>query len=504
MPSLTRRQSLLGAAVAALTLKAAGSAQAQEAAPAVAPLSGGPFVTRHTGTFNGESVAYTATVGETVVAGPEGAPGVRFITTSYVRDGADTATRPVLFLFNGGPSVASATLHMVGLGPKRIAVAQDPAQPQPDPQPVVDNAESVLDAADLVFIDPAETGFSRIQPGGKRDYFYSAFGDAQSVADFIAAWVKANGREASPKFVLGESYGTIRAALVAGRLSKVMPLDGVCLFGQAVNMIETSQRRNNIVSYALNITALAAIAAYHGKADRRAKSMAAFIEEAYAWGTTEYLQALFKGQALSPAERQHIALRLQAFTGISADYYLANRLIISKMAFSRELLRDQGKIMGIYDARYVGPAPAPGQRAHDPFAPAIAAVGSAMRDHLAQDLGVTWPGADYREAAPDVDGWLYNVTASMGGGPFEDYDYPADLSKAFQANPKFRLLVGTGIYDLTTTVGPARYLVSRSDYPADRVFLRQFEGGHVSYTNDPARKALAADVRAFVTGGKPA
>ena len=367
---------------------------------------------------------------------------------------------------------------------------------------MVDNTDTVLDVADLVFIDPAETGFTRAAPGVAPKSFYNADTDAQSAADFVVAWCKANGREASPKYVLGESYGTIRAALMAGKLAKAAPLDGVFLFGQAVNMIETSQRTRNAVSYAANLPQLATIAAYHGRVDLGGKLVSAFIDETYAWAMSDYLLALVKGQDLGEVERRKIAERLQALTGIGADYYLAHRLVISKVAFGRELLRDKGLILGTYDARYTGPGPAPGARAQDPFAPTTAAIQPMMAEHLSKTLGVTWPTADYRDVAPGSDDWSWSPT-SGAGGPFLDYDYSAEISKAFKANPRFRLMVGTGVYDLTTTVGPARYLVSSSDFPRDQVFMRQYVGGHMAYTHLPSLKAFTGDIRAFVTGGRP-
>lgn len=481
----------------------AGAGAALAAGPAWSQAAGGPFVTRHTGTFNGRKVAYTATVGETVLQGADGQPTARFVCTAYVADRADPARRPVLFAFNGGPSSSSATLHMLALGPKRIVLPQDVKAPLPDSPTVTDNIFTVLDVADLVFIDPAETGFSRVLSGGRREVFYSVNGDARSVSDFVIAWTKANGREASPKYVLGESYGTMRAALMAGQLAQAMPLDGVFLFGQAVNMIETSQRAKNVLAYATNLPALAAIAAYHGRAPALAgKSVEAVVDETYAWGMGEYLQALLRGYDLPQAERRRIAETLAGLTGIGADYYLAHDLQITKIAFARELMKAEGLLLGTYDARYVGPAPQPGARGSDPFAPVIAGIRTAMLAHY-KGLGVTWPDADYRSAAPDTGRWDWNGTLGPGG-PFLDYDYQAHIGPAFAANPRFRLMIGTGIYDLTTTVGPARYMVTKSDWPRERVIQRQYVGGHMAYTHEPSLRAFTDDIRAWVSGGRPA
>jgi carboxypeptidase C (cathepsin A) len=494
MTSLTKRALLTGVVLGAGALTS--RAQAQTAV--LEARTGGPFVAQRRGVFNGKTVDYVATVGETVLTDTQGAKTLSLVTTSYVAAKA-SAQRPVLFVFNGGPSSSSATLHMCALGPRRVVIAQDIKTPQPPPQ-LVDNAFTVLDVADLVFVDPAETGFSRIGPAGTRATFYSVDGDAQSVADFVVAWSKANGREASPKYVLGESYGTLRATVMAGKLSGVMPLDGVFLFGQAANMIETSQRIRNIVSYATNLPQMASIAVYHGLASAGGLSPAAFIDQTYAWAMSDYLLALAKGGELSPADRKRVADKLQALTGISADYYLAHDLAITKVAFARELLGDKGLVTGTYDARYTAPAPAPGARGGDPSLAVTAAVQPMIVEHL-KSLGVTW--TDYRDVAPGANAWNYNATGG-GAGPFQDYDYPAQLTKAFAANPKFRLMVGTGIYDLTTTIGPARYLVSSGNFPKDRTYQRQYVGGHMAYSNLDSLKAFTDDIRAFVSGGRPA
>jgi carboxypeptidase C (cathepsin A) len=495
MTRLTKRDLFAGAVALAAT-RAFGQAGGSM-------WGGSAFVTRHSGTFGGRPVDYVATVGPTILAGKDGQPVARLVCTSYVATNADAAKRPVLFIFNGGPSAPSATLHMLALGPQRIAVEQDPAKPAPAPS-MSDNPLTVLDVADLVFVDPVETGFSRILPAGRRDYFYSVNGDAQSISDFVVAWVKANGRDASPKYVLGESYGTMRAAVMAGQLANVMPLDGVFLFGQAVNMIETSQRAQNALAYATNITCLAAIAAYHGKAPMwRGKSPAQIVDAAYAWGMTEYLQALVRGNDLPVRERRRIAQKLEAMTGIGAGWYLEHDLAITKLDFMMELLRDRGQMMAMYDARYVGRLPAKGERMVDPMGGITSAVPVMMKKHLTENLGVTWSTDDYRGSAPGTDAWTWDGTLSPGG-PFLDYDYQARITEAFAANPRFRLMIGTGYYDLTTTIGPARYLVTRSRWPRERVLQRQYVGGHIAYTHAPSHVAFTNDIRAWVTGGQPA
>lgn len=490
MTGFTKRR-LIGAATAAVAFSALGSTPAFARAAA--------HRQSRSGVFNGHDVDYVAALEETVVDDAHGAPQVRFVCTSYVRQGVDRRDRPILFAFNGGPSSSSATLHMLALGPKRIELEQNPAAPAQTPRRLVDNPETVLDVADIVLIDPPETGFTRLTSESARIEAYSAEGDARMVSDFIRAWIRANGREASPKYVLGESYGTIRAALMAGQLAQDMPLDGVFLFGQAINMIETSQRIDNMIAYATNLPALAAISVYHGRADKGRQPMNRFIDEVYAWGMSDYLAALVQGQALPHARRRAVAAELERLTGIRADYYMAHDLIISKMEFARELMADKGQRLGVYDARYVGPAPAAGQRPQDPFAAKVSDfVLPMMQQYLREDLSPERNPADYRPAAPGVSIWNYNATGGAGG-PFNEYDYPARIVPAFAANANFRLMIGTGIYDLTTTVGPALYLAAQSAYPADRVIQRRYEGGHMAYTDRAALTAFTRDIRSFVT-----
>jgi carboxypeptidase C (cathepsin A) len=483
----------LPAPASAQTAPQAGDASAS------APLR---FVTDHEGTFNGQRVRYTATVDETVIRGDQVVPAVRFVTTAYVRQGGtNAARRPVVFLFNGGPSTSSAWLHMGGFGPRRISAPQDVAAQVPQPYQAVDNVHSLLDVADLVFIDPAETGFSRVLPGGDRSAVYTANGDAESVARFVETWLTANGREESPRYLIAESYGTIRAALMAGLLSERAPLDGVILFGQAVNIVETTQRVGNALSYATNLPTLAAIAAWHGRAQIGEGGIRSVVDDAWAFAMGDYLQALHRRADLSDAERLAIAERLEAFTGVGADYYMAHDLIISKVDFRKELLRSEGLVIGVYDARYTGPAPAAGQRSPDPFNKVAAMVPALLAEHFTRELGVTLSMADYRDSAPGTDAWGWSPTGGMGG-PFSDFDYAGQIRRAMKANPDFRMMIGTGRFDTTTTIGPARYVALQMEEAEGRITLQEYDGGHMAYTNEEALKAMSDDVRAFIAAGR--
>jgi carboxypeptidase C (cathepsin A) len=326
---------------AMLVLMLAAPAFAQETALDVRA----PVIGEHVGTFNGKQVRYRSVVAETVVPDPQGRPGARIVSTAYLAQASgNPVERPVMFIWNGGPISASVYLHMGAFGPKRVAFPDD-LSADTTQLPVVDNPHTILDVADLVFVDPAGTGFSRVVPGVDPQIYRSVVGDGQQAAAFIKRWLRDNGRLESPQYLFGESYGTMRAAQVARTLLEgpdPVELEGMVLFGQALNIIEFSQRPGNIVSFAVSMPTLSALAWHHGKVDRAGRTLEQFLDESRAFARDEYLRALYIGDQLEEGERQRIAQRLEALTGLSADYYLANGLRISKEAYRRELLKDQG------------------------------------------------------------------------------------------------------------------------------------------------------------------
>lgn len=479
-------------AAACLTLVAISATHAEPASF--------PVITHHEGVFNGEAVRYRALVEETVTPNADGELAFSFVTTAYVReDAGESASRPVVFLFNGGPTVPASWLHMGAFGPRRILPPADPADPVTDPGAMANNSHTVLDVADLVFIDPPGTGFSRILDEASTPEIQSVMGDARAASHFVIAWLAAHDRMEAPVFLIGESYGTNRAAAMTGLLHERINLEGVVLFGQALNMVETTQRARNALSYTTNLSALAAIAAYHGRADTGGLTLKAFIDEVEAFAMHDYLLALVAGNTLGEDEARVIANRLERYTGISAAYYLANRLIISKPDFRRELLRGQGLILGMYDARYAGPAPEPGNPPSDPFGAVAEMVPTALESHQREFLGLTLPFEEYNFRGPASADWDWGRTGGMTGGPFADYQHDIWIEQAMDANPRFRLMIGTGIYDTTTTIGPARYLAAQAGYPRERITLREYEGGHMAYTNEEALIAFTRDVRSFLT-----
>lgn len=473
------------AIAAALLAVVAAPTAAQVALPA-------PIVTDHVGTFNGKRVSYAANIERFDVANADGTPSAQLVAISYTSKAPPAPDRPVLFIFNGGPIGPSSILHMGAFGPKRVAVPDDITAPASAFR-LVDNRYTLLDVADLVFFDPAGTGFSRFAPGTDPKTQFSNVADARQLAELVVAWSKAHGRAAAPKYLIGESYGTHRAPEAARQLQAMgTPIQGIVLLGQAVNIIEYSQRRGNIVSYVVSLPTLAAIAWEHGKADRKGRDFDAFIKDARAFAETDYLTALFMGDT-APVDRQRaVAARLQEYTGLSAAWYLDHALRITKVDYQKTLI--PGQQLATNDARYAGPANGP-----DPFNYVPRAFNDHFAAYLASDLGAGAVGTysqDNPAGAGGLNGWDWGPNKS----PFGDWPYGRAITELMAANPRFRLFVGNGWTDTQTTVGAMDYLVSQSGWPRARVRTATYRGGHMAYSVEASLKAFTDDVRAMVTG----
>lgn len=457
---------------------------------AMQPALGAPdVVTHHTGVFNGANVAYEAAV-ESV---PVGAATI--VATSYLADGGKPQ-RPVIFIFNGGPISPSVYLHMLALGPKRLAVPDDLAQ-DPAGFPLVDNPYSPLDAADLVFFDPAGTGYSRVQPGEKPEQYFTVDADARQLTDFIVAWSRRHGRTDSPKYLFGESYGTLRAAVAAqqlGELKQPVRLDGVFLMGQALNIVETSQRPGNITSYVVSLPTLAALGWYHGRVAQNGRTFEQFMDDVRLFARTDYMAALFAGGALAPAEKARVAARLQALTGLASQQFVAKDLRVSKNQYRGLLLADQGQVLGANDGRYLARAD-PSGKLPDASGRIYPYVFSAF-DAYARDALKVRGDYQYIVASP-AQNWNYGGAAS----PFSDWPFMASINKAMTAYPRLRIMVGTAYHDTLTTTGAAEYAVAQSGWPRERVTVNYYQGGHMFYTIEASLKKMSADMHAFIAGG---
>jgi carboxypeptidase C (cathepsin A) len=469
------------------------------------------FITRHETRIRGKSISYTATAGETYITNTWGEPIASFFSFSYVKDDPIEPRRPVTFVFNGGPGSSSLWLHMGVFGPKRVVLDQEVNASNTPPFGARDNPHSVLDVTDLVFIDPVGTGFSHAVGNAKDVDFASVDADADSVARFIELWLSKNGRWNSPKYVVGESYGSVRAALLPRALmggafyTQVMrgiTLDGIVLLGVTLDAGTSappapSDRPDPTAG--LYLPSLAVTAWYHNKIDRAGRSAAQIYDEVKAFGTTDYATALFelRKETLSEEDEKRVAGKLEAYTGISARRWIHSGLRIPMQAFEKQLLAQQGLEVGHYDSRYTLPLAGSGGDpvADDPamgrYVPGFVA---AFNDMIRNDLHVEMP-TPYA-AIQFALNFKWNYTRA---GVPEGQSYAVDLATAMRRTPKLRVLVAAGYYDMVTTPAAAENQIKRGGVPADRVTFKNYESGHMLYLGETAER-FANDVRALIDG----
>ena len=445
-----------------------------------------PVTTQHRGVFNGQRIAYAATVETYATTDADGRPAARLVSTAYVATSAASA-RPLLFAFNGGPIAASTPLHFGLLGPQRLAVPDD-LHADAAGFKLVDNRYSPLDAADIVIFDPASTGYSRVAEGVAPASQFSTRADARQLAQLVAAWLDRHGRRGSPVYLLGESYGTLRAPEAATQLQAAgIAVDGIVLLGQAANILEYAQRRDNIVSYAVSLPTLAALGWYHGKVERKGRSLAQFVDDASAYGRERYLSTLFLGNRASAQQREEVAQALQGFTGLSAEAWLKADLKLSKVAYARQLF--PGRILASSDGRYLLDAQGNSGSVPD--------YNAAAERYYRQVLKIPAQAGHYSTAMPtssDFNAWDWDANKS----PFGDYPWVGQLRELLVANPTCRLLVGNGYYDSQTTIGAMDYLAAQSGFQMQQVRTRYYEGGHMMYTVERTAAGLADDIRQMV------
>ena len=502
---MTIRTALLAAAA---LMAAPTFAQDRPAVPVKAEVPEIPpptiSVTRHSGTFGGTRIAYRATAGETCLKDKDGKPLAAITSYSYVKEGPVDPRRPVTFLWNGGPGSGSLWLHMGAFGPKRVVVPSDARDDGAPPFPIVDNAESLLDVTDLVFIDPVGTGFSRAL--GKTDPkdYWGVTKDARSMAEFIRLWLNQNGRWNAPKFIGGESYGTTRSAAVINQLEGEgftdVAVNGIILISSILDLSAAADTPGNEIAHIVNLPSMAATAWYHNKVADRPATVEAFIAEAKAFATGPYATALLKGNALSAEERAAILPQLARFTGVSSGYLARADLRLSPGRFYKELLRDRGQTIGRLDTRYVGKDydDAGETPDNDPSFYAIDGAYTAAMNAYARETLKYSPELTYVSIG-GVRDWDWQIGGPRGG---EGYLNVAPyIGKALRENSGLRVFVGQGYYDFATPFFGAEYSLSRTGIPNDgRISWHWYNAGHMMYVRDEDLRKLSADIRAFIRG----
>jgi carboxypeptidase C (cathepsin A) len=461
------------------------------------------FVTRHKGKFGGKVIEYRATIGETIVKGPDGAPAGSAFPWAFSRLGVQNpAARPVLFIYNGGPGCAASGLFLGAFGPKHMTSLSSAALADPK-TPVVDNTYAPLDSADLVFIDPLDTGYSRRLPDTQTRLFLSIDGDSFEVGQIILHWLSANGRLDSPVYLVGESYGTLRNVALARDFAKATPkihLEGLVMVSQAITYdgpAMLAQRRGpDPLRAIVRIPDVAAEAWYHGRIDNQHQTVEEAVVKARTFARTEYATALLQGNRLDEATRQHIASRLAELTGIPAEYYLEHNLRIND--YRRELLRSDGRALAQFDGRETEPlAGLPEDKDRD-WDAAFAGLNHAMDFYATQDLGVKGLG-NYISCVHDPYGYEEGWTYIVPPAPTLD----VVLTDAVKSNLTLRLMVPQGIFDTTSSMGSTTSLFEQLDVPANRVAITYYAGGHMVYADLDSLEKFMEDVRVFVSGRNP-
>lgn len=482
--------------VAAQESKAPATAPVPETAAPVAEKP--PVVTAHEIRLNGTILKYHVTVGKLPIQTDTGELQGEIFYIAYTLDGpAAGAERALTFSFNGGPGSASVWLHLGMLGPRRVAMLADGGMPPP-PFELVDNEYSWLDLTDLVFIDPVGTGFSRPATPEKGKEFWGLEQDIKTVGEFIRLYLTRSERWSSPLYLIGESYGTTRAAGLSGYLvdRSGIAFNGVILVSSVLNFQTISFAEGNDLPYALYLPTYAATAWYHRKlAPELQADLIRTVEEAKSWALDRYWLALSKGSALPPEERRAIARGLARYTGLSEDFVERANLRVDDERFRKELLREDGLTVGRLDSRFVGmDKDAAGERFE--FDPSMAAIRppytAAFNDYVRKDLGYE----------SDLNYWI------LGGGvPSWDFgsrgefpDTSHDLRDAMLRNAYMKVFVASGYYDMATPMFGTEYTLTHLGIPAElgrNIQTEYFEAGHMMYIHEGSLAKMKTDITSF-------
>lgn len=483
----------------------------EAAKPAESPK---PSVTEHTITVNGQTLKYKAVAGYLTLSEEKdekpddnakpaasplpdtGKPKARIFFVAYTLEGTDTNSRPVTFAFNGGPGAASVWLHLGELGPRRVKLDQLAPNSGP-PYSLIDNDQTWLTDTDLVFIDPVSTGFSRPVPGEPAGQFHGYEEDVKSVGEFIRLYVTQNNRWLSPKFIVGESYGGTRAAGLCDYLQNEegIYLDGVIIVSGLMNWQFIDFSPGNDIAFTLALPSFASTAWYYKKdaPEYQQKDVTQVRQEVEQFAAQDYRQALEKGDQLSDADKQQLAARISKYIGVPADYILQHRLRVSTDGFREEVLKPDGLAPGRYDSRYSGivydPDGDPGDASFTAIRGAFTAtINSYLRSELKFESDLPY------ELLANVDPWSFNSENKY-------LDVSTDLARTMSANPRLKVWVTCGYYDLAVPYFSTLYTIDHMNLePAIRqnLTISKYDSGHMIYTDQIAIKQMRDDFGRFL------
>jgi carboxypeptidase C (cathepsin A) len=449
-------------------------------------------VTHHTARIGGQQISYTATAATYLIRADDGTPKASMFYVAYTKDGQDPAKRPVSFVYNGGPGSASLFTHM-GMGPRRVVLTAD-GHGMPAPYEVVDNEDSFLDATDLVFVDAISTGFSRPAPGENASQFHGIIEDANWFSDFIYQYITRNQRWASPKYLIGESYGTTRSAELAGVLQQrhEIYLNGIALVS---SVAFSSWGADDRFEYFLPTFTMTAWYHHLLAPDLQSLSIEQIAQRARDFAHGDYAAALQKGDRLTDAERQKIVQEIAHFTALSPRYIEQTNLRISSFRWFKELERDKRRTVGRLDSRFEGiDVDAAGERAeYDPSEASYeGAFAATFHDYVRREL--KWDSDMY-----------YTITANVR--PWDqtgDTQVAEVLRAAITQQTHLKVLVVCGYFDVATPFDGIEHTVAHMNLEPPlrkNVSFAYYAAGHMMYIDDKERHKLHKDIDDFINAG---
>ncbi|MBW3469656.1 S10 family peptidase [Arthrospiribacter ruber] len=424
--------------------------------------------------------------------------------TAYFKEDGPSK-RPIIFSYNGGPGSSSYWLHMGVMGPKRIVV-NDPGYTPAAPYELVNNDFSILDMADVVMMDPIGTGLSK--PVGKAEGkdFWGVDQDIRAISLFIMQFLKEYDRLQSPKYLLGESYGTMRnAGVMKYLLDKGYALNGVVMVSSVFDIRSLAFPVQESTSYLVHFPSYAATAWYHDKIANKTPDLEAFVDEVRTFTEEEYMPALFKGGRLSDSEKGAIASKMQQYTGISSDIWKRNNLRMRANEFFNELLREEGMTVGRLDSRFKGINPIPQNQYSitDPQSDAISpAYTAGFLDYFHRDLGVS-KDLTYKTSAYASPGfrWDWSHKGNEGWGSMISINTAIDMADAMNKDPNLKVLMMNGYYDLATVFYGVEHTVDQMNLRPeirDNIIMTYYEAGHMFYTHMPSLEKFKKDLADFI------
>ena len=462
-------------------------------------------VTEHTIKLGGATIAYKATASTTFLKDDKGEPTALIYSTAYTRtDVKDANTRPIAFIYNGGPGSASVWLHMGAFGPRRIVTTGTNPTPPP-PYKIADNTDCLLDKTDMVFIDPVGTGYSHAVGKAENKSFWGIDEDAHSLAEFILTYITRNSRWNSPKFLIGESYGTFRSAALGNYLQQHyhVDLNGIVLISSVLDTSTLSFTPGNDLIYVFYLPSYAATAWVHNLLADKPADLSEFLKEARQFAGMEYAAALMKGSHLSDTEKTELGKKLARYTGLSEDFLRKADYRVTLSQFRAELERSRGITIGRYDSRYEGPTydlltehGEADPSYYDVAGAFAAAINSYLRDELKFTSERTYqilnsePGQNWNWKRGEQ-GFGFPGAPSVAG----------DLVNAIIENPHLQVLVENGYYDMATPFFATEYTMDHLFEHGDlrsHIHLDYYNAGHMMYLRDEDHDKLAASVRGFI------